>query len=74
MSGATQFKRETFERDVERALDSIYAGFEPTVPRNVFKEMLLRSEGWVMLHGHLFDLVGKSLGAGVYRVTLRRRA
>lgn len=41
-----------------------------TVTTRVFRSMLLQSDGQVMWKGKLYDIKGKSLGAGVYRVKL----
>lgn len=61
----------------ERALNNL-ASFPdaaaPAVPTAVYREMLLSTDGWIMAQGYSYDLIGKSLGGGVYRVTLRRRA
>jgi hypothetical protein len=45
-------------------------GANTTVPTRVFRSMLLRSDGYVMWKGKRYEIKGKSLGAGVYRVTL----
>lgn len=37
------------------------------------KEIMLSTSGWMMARGNLYDIKAKSLGAGVYRVTLSSR-
>ncbi|CAB4203546.1 hypothetical protein UFOVP1382_158 [uncultured Caudovirales phage] len=47
--------------------------FSKTMETKDFKALLLTTDGWMMAAGYSYDIVGKSLGAGVYRVSLRRR-
>jgi len=44
-----------------------------TMDRKDLKELLLATDGWVLACGSIYDIATKSLGAGVYRVTLKRR-
>ena len=44
-----------------------------TMDKKDLKELLLESEGWITACGHMWDIKNEHLGAGVYRVTLRRR-
>lgn len=37
------------------------------------KSLLLSTDGWVMLHGRIWDLKSEAIGAGVYKVWLERR-
>lgn len=70
-------KAAAIKAESEKALDTLAGSPEfaaPAVSREVYREMLLSTEGWIMAQGYSWDLVGKSLGVGVYRVTLRRRA
>ena len=41
-----------------------------TMDRKDLKELLLETDGQVICCGRLYDIKAKSLGAGVYRVTL----
>lgn len=41
-----------------------------TVTTRTFRTMLLQSDGYVMYNGTRYEIKGKSLGAGVYRVSL----
>lgn len=43
-----------------------------TMTTKQLRETLLATDGRVLACGELCDVVGKSLGAGVYRVTLRK--
>jgi len=44
-----------------------------TVTRKQLKEILLATEGWIMACGRCWDVKGKHLGAGVYRISLEAR-
>jgi len=41
-----------------------------TMDRADLKELLLVTEGWVLINGRMRDIKSTHLGAGVYRVTL----
>jgi len=43
-----------------------------TMETKDYRALLLRCGGQVMLNGRLYDVVGKNLGAGVYKVTTRK--
>jgi hypothetical protein len=45
-----------------------------TMRRKELADLLLATDGWIMSHGRLWDIESKSLGAGVYRVSLKERA
>lgn len=49
-------------------------GANTTVTTRVFRQMLLKSDGWIMYNGVRYEIKGKSLGAGVYRVFLEKAA
>lgn len=77
MSGLAAKKAAEVEAEALRAL--AYLASAPdhgasSVTTAVFREMLLRTGGWMMAAGYSYDIIGKSLGAGVQRVTLRRRS
>ena len=38
-----------------------------------FRQILKDNDGYILVQGRLWDIVGKSLGAGMYRVTLKKR-
>lgn len=62
--------------EMEKALDNLAASpayAAPTVTTAAYRKMLLDKDGWMMARGEMYDIVGKSLGAGVYRVTLKAR-
>jgi len=44
-----------------------------TMDRKDLKELLLSTSGWVTACGEIYDIKNKSLGAGVYKVFLKRR-
>lgn len=45
-----------------------------TMTRADLKKTLLQSDGWIQACGYIFwDIKSKHLGAGVYRVSLKRR-
>jgi hypothetical protein len=44
-----------------------------TMTTKQFQETLLVTEGSIIARGQLWDIKGESLGAGVYRVTLKER-
>lgn len=70
-------KAEELKAASEQALNNLAAfpdAAAPAVPTAVYRQMLLSTDGWIMAQGSSYDLVGKSLGVGVYRVTLRRRS
>jgi hypothetical protein len=39
-----------------------------------YRGILKSTEGYILTHGCLWDIVGKDLGAGMYRVSLKRRS
>jgi len=43
-----------------------------TMDRKDLKELLLETEGWVIACGRMYDIESKDIGAGVYRVRLKR--
>lgn len=43
-----------------------------TMETREYRDLLLRSGGQIMANGHLWDIIGKNLGAGVYKVTTRK--
>jgi len=45
-------------------------GANTTVTTATFRSMLLQTDGWVLFNGKRYEIKGKSLGAGVYRVSL----
>jgi len=44
-----------------------------TMTRKDLKELLLESDGWIIACGRTYDIKSKSMGAGVYRVSLEKR-
>jgi hypothetical protein len=38
-----------------------------------YRQILKDSEGWILAQGVIWDIIGKPLGAGMYRVSLSRR-
>ena len=42
-----------------------------TMSRKDLKELLLETDGWVMSCGHAWDIKGKQIGAGVWKVLLK---
>lgn len=42
-----------------------------TMTRAELRDTLLATDGQVLVRGNLWEVVGKHLGAGVYRVSLR---
>lgn len=54
-------------------LVSIPANGNTTTTTKVFKAMLLKYDGCLMSHGYLWDIKGKKMGPGVYRISLERR-
>ena len=44
-----------------------------TMDRKDLREVLLDTGGSVLARGSLYDITPKHLGAGVYKVTLKRR-
>lgn len=65
-------RRELAEKTIQ-FLCSAPGTANTTVTTATFRSMLLQSDGWVMWQGKMYDIVGKSLGAGVYRVSLKER-
>ncbi len=45
-----------------------------TVTRTELKALLLDTDGWVLSWGYIWDIKSKSLGAGVYSVSLVKRS
>ena len=46
---------------------------DETITKAELKEILLKTDGWIMAQGRLHDIKSKHLGAGVYRVWLEER-
>lgn len=44
-----------------------------TMTLRQWQETALYTEGWITACGYIYDLVGKRLASGVYRVTTQRR-
>ncbi len=44
-----------------------------TLEGQSLKETLLATDGTILACGRIYDIVSKSLGAGVFRVSLKRR-
>ena len=38
--------------------------------RKELRETLKATDGWILTAGYLWNIIGKSIGAGMYRVTL----
>ena len=55
-----------------RFLASMPAGNATLTARDL-RSLLLNTGGIMMARGYLYDIRSQSLGAGVYRVTLRRK-
>lgn len=61
---------ETYEEAVS-ALGA-YPGIRKIcVKKKVYRELLLRTDATMMLNGHMYDITGESLGAGVWKVWLK---
>ena len=58
-------------RRVANFLASLPSGHS-TLTKNDLQSLLLNSAGQLMAHGSLYNIVTKSLGVGVYKVSLRR--
>lgn len=43
-----------------------------TMSKKDLKELLLATEGWVMINGYVWDIKNKLLGAGIYQVYLEK--
>ena len=43
-----------------------------TLTKEQLRETLLATDGQIIAHGELFELKTKHLGAGIYKVTLKR--
>lgn len=48
-------------------------GYSTTMTRKQLKETLLATDGWVLSCGYCWDIRSKSLGAGVYKVWLKKQ-
>ena len=44
-----------------------------TMDEKDLKELLLETSGWVIACGEIYDIRNEPLGAGVYRVFLKRK-
>ena len=44
-----------------------------TMTKKDLKGILLKTDGYIMACGRIWDIIAKHLGAGVYRVTLKKR-
>jgi hypothetical protein len=44
-----------------------------TTTREVVRNMLIGTDGWIMSKGHQWDIQSKSRGAGIYEVWLEKR-
>lgn len=65
------------EREANRILDylaSVPVYANTTTSRRVANKMLSLTDGWIMARGEMWDVKVKSLGVGVYRVTLEKKA
>lgn len=43
-----------------------------TMDKKDLKELLLNTDGWIMATGYRWEIKSKHIGAGVYRVHLKR--
>lgn len=43
------------------------------IDRKDLKELLLSTGGWIIARGEIYDIRNESLGAGIYKVFLKRR-
>ena len=67
-------QKQAHRRAAERTIDFLCSAplrANTTVTSATFRAMLLKSDGYVTLKGKMYEISGKSLGAGVYRVTLK---
>jgi len=44
-----------------------------TMTKTHLRETLLATDGWIMACGSIYDIKPKHLGAGIYKVVLKRR-
>lgn len=44
-----------------------------TMTRKQLKETLLATDGWIIACGYLYDIQSKHIGAGVYKVFLKKK-
>lgn len=44
-----------------------------TVTAKELRAIQLKHEGWIMAQGHIWDINRQSLGAGIYKLTLKLR-
>lgn len=65
---------EAYKQQAERTIDFLCSsiGANTTVTTRTFRTMLLQSDGYVTWNGKRYEIKGKSLGAGVYRVSLEK--
>lgn len=57
-------------QEIDAAIGCLYLGGKPRVDRGVAREILLQSP--VFWNGRLMDVVGKSVGAGVWELRVQR--
>jgi hypothetical protein len=64
------------DEEASRLLDMLASApyMNATVTSAVAKQFLLKTGGRILARGESFDVKAKSLGAGVYRVSLVRRS
>jgi hypothetical protein len=44
-----------------------------TMRRKDYQDTLLATDGFIMACGSMWDIIGKNMGAGIYRVTLKKK-
>lgn len=74
MKTGRQREQERRRQLAERTIDFLTSAptkANTTVTTATFRQMLLLHDGYVMYRGKRYEVTGKSLGAGVYRVTLK---
>lgn len=66
----------TLTPDANRIIDNLVAfprDARPTVTREVLRNILLGTEGWIMARGLQYDIRSQGIGAGIYRLWLEER-
>lgn len=62
---------EQIDRELDRAAFNPYYWRLVTETKN-YRAIMLHSQGRIMAQGYKWSLVGKSIGAGLYEITLKR--
>ena len=65
---------ETEKQRIMNYLASMPAAGSTTTTRAVAQKILLDTDGWMFAQGMSYDIVVKGIGAGVYRISLKKKA